>query len=832
MGSAVTSSRSRATGCEGVQESVKDVDKMWSIIDSWSPKTLSSPTGSRSHLKGWKTVRVFVSSTFDDFHSERDVLIKKVFPELREWCEARNLCLVECDLRWGIPQDTPSSKILATCLGELDRCQQDTYGNALMVILLGERAGWIPDIFEVPSEVVEQYHWIPGMSITGMEILHGAYRNSNRNAAFCLRDPSFLDQLPLQELTQYQETGQKALLVQSLKQHVYHRFPAEQILKYECKVEGKDCISGSEKVRLGFSCEFSSWILLFLKTRIIETFPGHAEVFSETEKPSWEQLEEAQHQLFLQQRCQLFLGRELEVQRILEFLQMEFKDSAQHINCMVKEAEEGIKYPWLPVLQIIAEPGMGKSSLLAACLMRAVEIPNMTVFYHFTGCCPSSVQLSNLAMRICCHVMSVGPERDDFLQRLRDCVRNEDLKEIMMQILKSSPVSPNKTLFLFIDAVNQLSNPYDTSDLLSWLTTDGFLPPSCRCVFSTTTTNAHSPFCLQLELLSPQSAKELAVMYLSRYSKTLSPEQLSLLLQNTCSQNPLWLSLACEELRVFGVFETVTQKITGFPNNLQGLLGNIIQRLVEEDPAARVKKLLCLMHCSPEGVIERDLCGALSELEGGPEIPPLHWVALRRTLGCLLRVGQDHRGRDTLSFFHGSVVKAVEQSLLGTDASRQPYLSSMSSYYEHHCSDDMTVVSQLPRLLQEAKLGERLIQFLRKDPRALCISAPTRAQYIKVLRCSQVCRDGFPRAPALLCSFCSLRTRAFGQLFLNKQSCVLCGAAVMIMGREAFLCPQHSRHGVSECLVCKSPILGPNPPSPGLLCNVCGFSQTCITIKV
>ena len=27
---------------------------------------------------GWKTVRIFVSSTFKDFHSEREVLVKKV----------------------------------------------------------------------------------------------------------------------------------------------------------------------------------------------------------------------------------------------------------------------------------------------------------------------------------------------------------------------------------------------------------------------------------------------------------------------------------------------------------------------------------------------------------------------------------------------------------------------------------------------------------------------------------------------------------------------------------------------------------------------------------
>ena len=50
--------------------------------------------------KGWKTSRIFVSSTFKDFHEEREVLVKEVFPDLRLWCEQRKLRLVECDLRW------------------------------------------------------------------------------------------------------------------------------------------------------------------------------------------------------------------------------------------------------------------------------------------------------------------------------------------------------------------------------------------------------------------------------------------------------------------------------------------------------------------------------------------------------------------------------------------------------------------------------------------------------------------------------------------------------------------------------------------------------------
>jgi telomerase protein component 1 len=53
-------------------------------------------------VKIWKTVRVFISSTFRDMHAERDYLSRVVFPELRERCAGRHLHLVDMDLRWGI----------------------------------------------------------------------------------------------------------------------------------------------------------------------------------------------------------------------------------------------------------------------------------------------------------------------------------------------------------------------------------------------------------------------------------------------------------------------------------------------------------------------------------------------------------------------------------------------------------------------------------------------------------------------------------------------------------------------------------------------------------
>lgn len=52
-----------------------------------------------------RTIRIFISSTFKDMHSEIDYLVKFVFPELRERCIKKGLSLVDVDLRWGVIEE-------------------------------------------------------------------------------------------------------------------------------------------------------------------------------------------------------------------------------------------------------------------------------------------------------------------------------------------------------------------------------------------------------------------------------------------------------------------------------------------------------------------------------------------------------------------------------------------------------------------------------------------------------------------------------------------------------------------------------------------------------
>ena len=95
-----------------------------------------------------RQIRVFISSTFRDMQFERDVLVKRVFPQLRKLCEERAVAWTEVDLRWGITEkESSEGKVLPLCLAEIERCRPYFIG------LLGERYGWVPEPGEISRDL-------------------------------------------------------------------------------------------------------------------------------------------------------------------------------------------------------------------------------------------------------------------------------------------------------------------------------------------------------------------------------------------------------------------------------------------------------------------------------------------------------------------------------------------------------------------------------------------------------------------------------------------------------------------------------------------------------
>ncbi len=154
-----------------------------------------------------QAVRLFVSSTFQDLQAEREVLVKRVFPELRAACETRGVSWGEVDLRWGITTaEAHEGRVLPICLDEIDECRP------FFMAILGHRYGWVPE--SIDDDLVERHPWLAGLagrSVTELEIQYGALRSRSARAMFYLRDPAWLDRLPPGvERTRFESTEPEA----------------------------------------------------------------------------------------------------------------------------------------------------------------------------------------------------------------------------------------------------------------------------------------------------------------------------------------------------------------------------------------------------------------------------------------------------------------------------------------------------------------------------------------------------------------------------------------------------------------------------------------------
>src|SRR5438132_7613613 len=142
----------------------------------------------------WKTVRVFISSTFRDMHGERDHLVKVVFSALRERLEKHRVYLIDADLRCGVTRDqAENDQVLDFCLQQIDECRPFFIG------ILGERYGWVPTRF--PVQTLSRQGWVQdhtGKSVTDLEMVYGVFTKPpmRPRAFFYFRDPAALADMP------------------------------------------------------------------------------------------------------------------------------------------------------------------------------------------------------------------------------------------------------------------------------------------------------------------------------------------------------------------------------------------------------------------------------------------------------------------------------------------------------------------------------------------------------------------------------------------------------------------------------------------------------------
>ena len=601
----------------------------------------------------WRTVRVFISSTFRDMHGERDLLTRFVFPELRARAHARQIQVYEVDLRWGVTEEAARShKALEICLGEISQCQY-------FLGLLGQRYGWVQDEYFIPDE--PEYDWLQefpaGRSITEIEMQHAALCDPEKvvgKAFFYFRDPFCLTTIPEKCRKNFESGSEEtAERIEHLKSRirtsgleVYDGYPA----RWLGIVEEKEMLGGLE--------DFGQRVLHNLWNAIQKDFPEE-EVGGDPIS-----LATSLHEAFIESRANSFTGR-----RAL------LKEMQSHV-----EAKEKL-------VVVAGKPGSGKSAFMAAFAQNYLERHGSTspgcVLSHFIGAAPDSTNIASILTRFC-HEMKrrFGVSLDvpeDYADLVKDWT--EFLKESV-----SNTGGVDSKLVVLIDGVDLLEDKYN-GRAMDWLPTE--IPEGVVIILSGVESGScvgilrkrkPAPIEVMVGAMDMWDKAEMVRRTLAKHRKTLdeSPfnNQLKLLLTKKEANNPLYLHLACEELRVFGVFEEVTAFLKKMPTTIPILLQEILARMETEHGIEVLATSLSLLSLVRSGLQEHELSSVLSLFftEKDPEVesilPPMVISRLLRSLRTFLQpTGEENASFLTLA--HKEIEKAVYSRYMKGAASSQ-----------------------------------------------------------------------------------------------------------------------------------------------------------------
>eukprot|EP00118_Oscarella_pearsei_P000676 m.5528 g.5528 ORF g.5528 m.5528 type:complete len:1333 (+) comp13436_c0_seq2:121-4119(+) len=562
------------------------------------------------HTRDWKTLRLFVSSTFSDFHSEREVLANQVFPELHEWCEARRLHFIATDLHWGLDKEPRSKESLEASLREIERCREDG-GGFFFLALLSDLIGWIPTADEMSESAAGKYGWIQGLSMQELEIVNGAYRDGNPGAGFFVRDPASLIGLPNDVRSQFVDSTPEAkarreVLLTKLKD----KFP-NQIKQYKCWIlQDESYAMGHIKLQ-GLEV-FARSVTEHFKERISKQFP------EKTASP-W---------------------RSINVQRECSEENLVTSIWSAHKNVIDGESGEpcfghghlekqvlayvngrGTGTPFL----LSGNVGEGKSSVVSHCILhlqkQESEIgsvpfmgrPSCKIFYHFVGSLPGSRNLRQLLWRLW-HFEPLGTS--DSLPT--------DINVLAREIGLKLSCSGTDRMVLFFNQLDMLEDG-QSAHALKWLPAK--LPDSLKIVV---TLNSDSETAKILRSRKPAPVEVFSTLQerslgadvvhsvLRKHSLWLNDTHLKVLAEKHGSNNLMYLNEACKEILQYPNEET-DHVLLGLPQDLNGLMDKLLVDCETCHGGRLVIAALCLMACSRNGVLETellDMLGALSAAAG------------------------------------------------------------------------------------------------------------------------------------------------------------------------------------------------------------------------
>lgn len=573
--------------------------------------------------RSWKNIHVFISSTFNDMHAERDYLVKRVFPKLRIWCNERHLKLVDIDLRWGVREEDASQnkRVVEVCLKNIDR------SRPFFLCLLGQRRGWVPGAEDVNDATPDAFpllrKYLGSSSVTELEIIHALLDPLDgtsqpiRHSLFYFRDGAYLQDIEDPRIhalfSPDSDKGPDNGALERFKQTLREQ---TQVFDYQTRWDAslrspELLATGEGDLSAGRLCEFrvgdeimSEHIIRRLKEEILSEFPGRRESF--VPENAFE-AELAKQEVYLFGAADGYIGRPQAEQKILSYIE----DNGSGVYLLAAPA------------------GSGKTSLLAH-LIDTGQLGSQ-VIYRFAGTTAGSSTVSSTLESIYTQLFQM-----DLIDETAKNNGLSDPESAFVEILLLAAASlPEEKLILILDAVDQWSVDFDN---IYWI--PNHLPQNVRLIISfkedpgsKTCTMFHEsglPIHIMGNFDSQADKIRMAEEYLSQFLKAVDEKQMQKITTLRGSGNPLYLKIVLQELRIHGSFDTLMQLLeTDYGSTPGEAFSMVLSRLEKEnfcpaiDSAGFVRYVLGILACSRENLSMEVIPGFFQLSAGGRyrEIP-------------------------------------------------------------------------------------------------------------------------------------------------------------------------------------------------------------------
>ena len=617
--------------------------------------------------EAWRTVRVFISSTFRDMQAERDHLVRFVFPRLREELLKRRIHLIDVDLRWGV---TSEQDALEVCREIIDECRPR------FICILGGRYGWVP----------------PGKehSITADEVRYGvlARLGVKEYRYFYFRDPQASESIP-EEVARaggYIETEPaNAQKLADLKQAV--RDAGFEPFVYHAQWdEASQRLAGLEEL----GNRVYSDLLASIDDEFGTETPEALDEFAE---------EDAAMEAFIEERVQRYIvgSRRPLFRELTAFAQ--------------REGEPNI-------VALTGPSGCGKSALLGRFSQDyAREHPDDLVITHFAGASAVSTDLRRLLRRLCHGLVSASGHQEEVAHDTQELITG--LPVLLRQVAAS------RRIVIVIDALDEVEAD-DNGQAGDWLPQT--LPAGVRLVTScahlaSSALGRRDRDVREITLapLTECDARLIIEAFGQRYRKQMTDDQIGLLLAKREYGMPLYLLAALEELRTLGTHDEITERIRALPGETGALFGWVLDRL-ERDPGFRdaegrliggtlVADFASCLAASRQGLLQVELNELVAP--GDAEAAPSARADAQGNVAALVRLLRPYltERAGLVSFSHVDLRRGAAERYLRTEYQRLAAHRRLADYLWRFRASARTAL-ELPWQLQHTCDRERLATYL------------------------------------------------------------------------------------------------------------------------